>query len=338
MARNKYPLQTPLIEGDRATFFWRGSPPPQLLGDFSGWEPEEAISLRKAGRDLWKHTVQLPPGAYIEYAFVFGHERVYDPANPRQVPNGLGDYNHYFYMPGGSPTPFVRRRREVLQGILTSQMIYGGDNVVGAERRVYFYQPASHEPCPLLVVFDGPDYLRQAKLARIVDNLLADGRIQPFAMAMVANSKQARTIEYACNDATLDFLLEAVLPAAGENLNLLDINTYPGAFGVLGASMGGLMALYSGLRLPHIFGRVLSQSGAFMPEWVIGDLVRLSDVKPLKIWMDVGLLESLYAVNQEMYALLLEKGYAVTYRDYPGGHNYSAWRDDVWRGLEVLFH
>ncbi|MFN8374318.1 MAG: alpha/beta hydrolase-fold protein [Anaerolineae bacterium] len=39
----------------------------------------------------------------------------------------------------------------------------------------------------------------------------------------------------------------------------MDIQQHPGAFGVLGASMGGLMALYAGLRMPALFGQVISQ-------------------------------------------------------------------------------
>jgi enterochelin esterase-like enzyme len=35
--------------------------------------------------------------------------------------------------------------------------------------------------------------------------------------------------------------------------------------------------------------------------------------------------------------LLHEKGYDVTFREYNGSHNYTSWRDDVGRGLEVLF-
>jgi enterochelin esterase family protein len=38
-----------------------------------------------------------------------------------------------------------------------------------------------------------------------------------------------------------------------------------------------------------------------------------------------------------MYALLKEKGYNVAYREFTAGHNYTAWRDDVWRGLEAMF-
>jgi enterochelin esterase-like enzyme len=34
---------------------------------------------------------------------------------------------------------------------------------------------------------------------------------------------------------------------------------------------------------------------------------------------------------------LKEKRYNVTYRKLSAGHNYTAWRNDVWRGLEVMF-
>ena len=66
-------------------------------------------------------------------------------------------------------------------------------------------------------------------------------------------------------------------------------------------------------------------------------MVRQMEVQPLKVWMDVGRYEFLYQGNQEMHALLAGRGYDVAYREYRGGHNYSAWRDDVWRGLEWLF-
>jgi enterochelin esterase family protein len=53
--------------------------------------------------------------------------------------------------------------------------------------------------------------------------------------------------------------------------------------------------------------------------------------------MDVGRLEGLLEDNRRMQPILREHGYDVTYREYNGAHNYTAWRDDVWRGLEVMF-
>ena len=154
---------------------------------------------------------------------------------------------------------------------------------------------------------------------------------------MVANRNKARGLEYACNDATLGFLVTSLLPFAQEKLNLIDVRAHPGAYGVMGASMGGLISLYAAMRLPEIFGYVLSQSGAFDEYSVINDLIRFSDPLPLKIWMDVGVFDFLYDENIRMHDLLQSKGYDVTFTEYTGGHNYPSWRNDLWRGLEALF-
>jgi enterochelin esterase family protein len=52
--------------------------------------------------------------------------------------------------------------------------------------------------------------------------------------------------------------------------------------------------------------------------------------------MDVGKFEYLLKTNQRMSELLVEKNYQVCCREYPGGHNHTSWRDDLWRGLEYL--
>jgi enterochelin esterase family protein len=192
----------------------------------------------------------------------------------------------------------------------------------------------------LLVVFDGNDYLHRAKLAVIVDNLIADNRIQPIAMAFLPSSSRWRSLEYACADGTLLWLDQIILPLASEQLNLLDVKSQPGAYGVLGASLGGTMSLYTGLRMSDVFGKVITQSGAFMIEsrdFAVVDLVRHGQGRGVDIWMDVGTLEFLLEDNRAMYALLQEKEYNVSYREFPGGHNYTAWRNDLWRGLETMF-
>lgn len=138
----------------------------------------------------------------------------------------------------------------------------------------------------------------------------------------------------------MGWILEHVLPLARQELALVDWQAERGAYGILGASMGGLMALYCGLRLPQVFGKVLSQSGAFSierHEFVVCDLARHLPKRDLQIWMDVGRLEWLLEPNRRMHKILLEKGYAVQYREVAAGHNYTAWRNDVWRGLEALF-
>jgi enterochelin esterase-like enzyme len=339
------PMQTtPIIRDDTVIFEWRGTKAPQLIGDFNGWDGRQAITLRQTGKDLWHHVMKLPADAYIEYTYLLDGKRVVDPKNPRRVHNGINAYNQYFYMPGYRPNCLVKKLPGVPHGAVTRHKVAaryflgGEDHTTGLfQRDVYLYQPPAAEPAPLLVVFDGPDYLHRAKLPLIVDNLIHQKRIRPLALAMVANGKKNRFIEYACNDATPGFLLFNVLPLAKTKLNLLDFKKSPGIYGVLGASMGGLIALYTGLRYPEIFGQVLSQSGAFYPNFVVNDLVQAGQARQLKIWMDVGVLEYLRSYNQNMHALLRASGYEVSYQEYQGGHNYTAWRNEVALGLERLF-
>jgi enterochelin esterase-like enzyme len=334
--------QTPLLDGNLATFVWLGETAPYLVGDFCDWERGGPLELTRIEADVWACQVQLPNDAYIEYAFWDGEDRYIDPRNHRKISNGLGKDNNFFYMPGARPTDLAQHRAETPHGVVTRHMVPTHRFAVGRERLVYLYQPPVDEPASLLVVWDGRDFLRRASLVNMLDNLIAARRIQPVAMAMVENGREARLPEYACSDATLAFLGYGVLPLAAQHLNLVDVSEYPGAWGVMGASMGGLMALYAGLRMPEVFGHVLSLSGAFsLDDWdtVVFDLAARPGVSKPAVWMNVGLYDipSLLEANRRMFPHLQAHEFSTEYREYPAGHNYPAWRDEVWRGLEYLY-
>ncbi len=338
---------TPLIDAEAVTFVWRGEKAPRLVADFNMWEYGGGTELTEAQPGVWTLTVDLPQDAYVQYAFMdfsTGEEGkrplILDPLNRRKITTGMGDYVNYFFMPGKHPTPYTRPRKEVPRGTVTEAMVEDCDLVVGGKRKVYLYQPPVSEPCPLLVVWDGQDYYRRAKITTIVDNLIHEGSIRPIALAMPEHGKQARLVEYGACDVTLGFIGGFVLPLAAKHLNLLDVKEHPGSYGILGASMGGLMALFAGLRLPQIFGKVFSQSGAFgWPEmdFVVWDLARSADPSKLKIWMDVGRYEYLHESNCKMIDLLKARGFDAALREYYGGHNYTSWRNDLPEGLIALF-
>lgn len=334
---------TPLIDGETVTFVWEGDDPPQLIGDFTNWEwGDGPVTLTETESGVWTHSLSLPPDAYIEYIYVRGEERLPDPFNKRRITNGMGKMNAHFAMPNCKHTNLVKRMPGVQAGKVTQHRIRGTITIASAQRDVYLYQPPTDEPVPLLFVLDGKDYFERAKLPIIVDNLIAQGRIPPIALAGPQHGGRARFIEYLCSDATVAFLVREVLKVARENLNLIDIDQNRGSYGILGASMGGLMALYAGLRAPEVFGRVISQSGAFGfdlsgKDSVIYELIRNSAPPPLKLWMDVGAYEWLITANRKMRDTLTQKGYTFTYREYNGGHNYTFWRDEVVHGLEMVF-
>ncbi len=330
----------PLIDGNQVTFLWQGETAPMLIGDFNGWEGGIPARLEPVARDLWAYTTVFEPDAYLEYVFWDGSERKNDPLNRNRTPNGFGKHNQFFYMPQAKTMDLTQRLDGVPQGEVFSLDLDPGWYLPGVQRRVHFYRPPVDEPCPLVVVWDGQDYLRRALLPAIVDNLIAQGRIRPLALAMVENGGKVRGAEYLCSEGTIKFLLDKVLPAAYGSLNLIDVDAEPGQFGVLGASAGGLMALYTGLRLPQLFGKVLAQSGAYTLdgfEFVVWDLARRIDPEAIKIWLAAGCYEMLVDCNRGMAGLLEERGFDFRYHEYTGGHNYPAWRNDVPAGLEFLF-
>lgn len=345
-------LQTegnPLINGNRVTFYWMGDWAPYLIDDMHEWEDQpqplrlQSAPLPGSDKPIWSTSFALPRDAYLEYVFFDPRtgQRHPDPFNPRSVNNGVGGRNHFFYMPEAEATPLAVPRKDIKHGLLTRHIAETWMLADDGRREVHLYRPPVKGPVPLLVVYDGTDYLRRGKLATIVDNLIAEKRIRPLAIAFLQNGKSRRGVEYACSDATIAWLDHAILPLAREHLNLLNIKRNPGAYGVLGASFGGLMSVYTGLRMPETFGKVLSQSGVFEFEgrdFAAVDLIRARQgSSQLKIWMDVGRFDSLLQDNRRMQPILHGHGYDVIYREFSGSHNYTAWRDDVWRGLEALF-
>lgn len=332
----------PLIDGDQVTIVWHGQDPPVFICDLYDWLANP-VELEQADQNTWFHTLTLRTDAYFEYAFLDAvtGERPMDPLNPRRrVPNGLGEVNHYFYMPDARPHPLTQRQANMPQGIITTHVIETYPYAAGTHRRVFLYRPPVDGPVPLLVVYDGNDYVRRGRLPIIVDNLIALERIRPIALAMVGNHKNARFLEYAGSEVTLRLLTERVLPLAYENLDLLDLDRYPGAFGILGASMGGLMATYTGWRLPEIFGHIISQSGAYAiydHQFPLLDMVTYWPLPRIKLWMDIGLYEFLLDINRHLHQLLANQGFVHGYHEYPGGHNYTSWRNNLCRGLEYMF-
>jgi len=338
----------PLIDGNRVTFLRQGDSAPLLIDDLHGWD-DHPQKMRRVSPRLWAVSFDLTRDAYLEYAFLdpstgsgqspATKTRLRDPLNKRRIWNGINAYNHFFYMPEAAPSPWTIRQRDIPRGVISSHVTDTWIMKFSGKRAVKLYHPPTKERVPLLIVYDGPDYLSRGRLPLIVDNLIAAKRIRPIAMAFLPNGGARRGAEYACSDATLAWIEHDVLPLANRELKLLDIKKHPGAFGVLGASFGGLMSVYTGLRLPEIFGRVLSQAAAFEMDgrdFVAVDLIRHSPSRP-RIYMDVGAMDFLLEDNRRMLPLIHEKNFDLTYHEHGGAHNYTSWRDHVHHGLETMF-
>jgi enterochelin esterase-like enzyme len=333
--------KTPLISGDQVTFVWAGEHAPSLAGDITGWMPWETTSggqtMEEIESGIWTSTLTLPPDAYVEYAYFLDGQRVYDPFNPHRVPNGFGETNNCFRMPQAPRSRLFRRWKGVKAGVV-SRTTFQSMRLAGGRRTVRLYRPALDGPYVLLLVLDGQDYFQRARLTTLADNLIHQRTVPPLAVAFLDNARQARFAEYGCSEALVGFVAQELLPWVASEVPLVPQQN---AHGVLGASLGGLAALWLGVRLPEIFGRVFSQAGGFAlgftKELGLTTLLRLSERLPLRIYMDCGRFDPLLEANRMMKGLLEARGYSLTYREFNAGHNYPAWREELAAGLGWLF-
>ena len=229
--------------------------------------------------------------------------------------------------------------------------------ILDNERRVWIHTPpgytAAGEPYGLLILFDGYAYAKVIPTPTILDNLLAESLISPMVTVMVDTPEETRYRELGCYPPFNGFLAQELVHWIYQRYH---VTSDPSQTVVGGLSRGGLAAAFAGLRHPDIFGKVLSQSGAFWWrakgsqskdsseefEWLTCQFA-VSEKQPLSFYLDVGLLEdwfetppSILLTNRHMRNVLLAKGYPVHYAEFNGGHEFLCWRGTLADGLLAL--
>ena len=96
-------LETPIVEGDRATFVWRGEADDVgIAGDFLGMRSEGAFQ-RLDGTDLWWFETEIDPRLQYTYFLFVDYEHQLDALNPNQARNSVMGYNANWVR--GEPVP-----------------------------------------------------------------------------------------------------------------------------------------------------------------------------------------------------------------------------------------
>ena len=229
--------------------------------------------------------------------------------------------------------------------------------VLGNERRIWVYTPPGYEPgggpYPMLVAFDGGSSLTVTPIHRVLENLLAEGRVRPMIGVFVDNpTPTSRNDDLPCSEPFARFIETELIPWVRERYAVSDDPTdgY-----VTGVSYGGLASMWIGFRLPHLFGNVISQSASlwwgpgfdmakafrsqeYTPGWLIDEYERAPKL-PLRIWQEIGLMEPddrMIEPNRRMKAVLEAKGYNLIYRETAGGHDYAIWRGTIADALAAM--
>lgn len=233
--------------------------------------------------------------------------------------------------------------------------------ILGNSRKVSTYMPNARYPLssasPLLIVFDGDDYLSKVPTSVILDNLIESGAIPPMAAVFVNPALPSlRGKELTPNAPYGEFLTQELKPWVCKTLNVC-----PSAENTIltGSSFGGLASMYYAFTYPEEFGNVLSQSGSFWwsPKNIAGekhgdsntltDWMRESfdhaEKKPITIYMNAGRFETqpassnILQANTLLYQTLINKDYSVRFDVVSGGHDYFSWRVSLADGLTYLF-
>ncbi|EFF93702.1 conserved hypothetical protein, partial [Streptomyces sp. e14] len=218
---------TPLVSPDplggadhrAVTFLWRGTPAtravqvlPNKLGDPRA--PEGNLMRHVAGTDVWHWTLRLradwrgtydlyvdegdgpAPGEPGYWPWLRGQVRT-DPYNSRTLPRRWGGQPvGYAELPDAPRAVDWEPRPEVPRGTVTEHVV--ASELLGDSRRVWLYEPAAEHAgraaggLPVLLLLDGEHWQPRLGLARLLDNLIADGRVPPLA-AVLPESVDAGT-------------------------------------------------------------------------------------------------------------------------------------------------
>jgi enterochelin esterase family protein len=318
---------SPVVEGGAATFVYRGAAKRvELAGDFTGWSPAGLVLRDLPGSsDVKFLTVKFPAGARLEYKLVADGVWMLDPLNPKRNDNGVGGENSNFYMPGYTPTGAGAGQ---LRGRLEPLAVPGEER-----RKVQVYLPPGYADSaaryPVLYMQDGTNFIQLGRAAEVADRMITEGKLKPFIIVFVDPIERAK--EYWADDRFADWMATGLVPLVDSRYRTEATRE---ARALSGASLGGVISVWTALRHPSVFARVAGHSPAFQidEERVLAALSRLDEAArrkyPLRFYFDAGRFEPpILEVARRAQLALAARGYAVTYRESPSGHNYTTWRD-----------
>jgi enterochelin esterase family protein len=343
---NEFPIQ----HGSETTFVFRGQADRVELRHWIYGLPSNLPFQRFAGTNLWFLTLQLPEGSRIEYKLEIStgtqQRLIRDPLNRLQAHDPFGS-NSVCHGPGYTTPTWTLADPEARSGDLSS--IFINSKIFGARRKVTVYLPPryrSSRAYPLLIVHDGPDFLRYASFKTVLDNLIYRLEISPPVVALIRSSD--RLTEYAANREHAIFVAEELLPRLESSYSLL---SSPAGRMLMGASFGAVAALSTSWRYPGLFGGLMLESGsfaftdigkgergpAFEPVVEFMNHFRADPGNPVKkVFLSCGMYESLIYENRSLAPVIQSTGMELRYVESRDGHNWENWRDRMREGLSFL--
>jgi enterochelin esterase-like enzyme len=328
---------TPIVEGSTAVFLVASDPgAPRVVGDWNAWGEGDAGAKasrmeRLGSTRFFFRRVELPRAARVEYLVSVGEREVPDPLNPRRV-EGFGGTQSEVRMPDYAPLADEDpggARGEVVSFEHRSAILSNA-------RRVHLYLPAGYDPrgprrYPEAWLGDGTTYVEKVGVPRLLDRLIAQGRLEPL-VAVLVDPADRRT-EYDVHAGHRRMIVEELVPRIARDYR---VENEPSRRLLAGGSRGGQMALDLCLAAPAVFGRCGAWAPAIAPRDVsdfLGGRRTTGRFVLLRALYDDRFGPDALALRDGLQSL----GARVDYLEEPQGHTLGAWRDLAARVLLAAF-
>jgi predicted alpha/beta superfamily hydrolase len=231
------------------------------------------------------------------------------------------------------------------------------------DRRLIVYVPPGYENererrYPVLYLQDGQNVFdgetayvhgQEWFVDETAEHLIAAREIEPLIVVAIDNSGERRIDEYTPTvdqslqrggkaDEYLDFLIADVKSFIDDEFRTSRM-AEDTAIG--GSSLGGLLALYAGLRHPAVFGKlaIMSPSVWWDNAVILRRVEEMGRATSQLIWLDIGTDEGGVVEDvRKLQGLLAVHYRGLKYMEAQGaGHNEHAWAERVGPMLRYLF-
>ncbi len=335
---------------------------PQILPDGRAVFQIKAPEAQKVQLDLgkkydmvkdadgnWQVTTDSLSEGFHYYSLLIDGVAIADPASETYY--GMGR------MASGIEVPFrgddYYTVKNVPHGDIRIKRYYS--KVTNSWRNFYMYTPAGYdkntnEKYPVLYIQHGGGedqrgWATQGKTDIILDNLIAAKKAVPMIVVMVDGNLPVHGFGKESLVAFERELKEAVIPFVEENFR---VKTDAQSRALAGLSMGGLQTLYAGINNTNLFAYL----GVFSSGWIVPmqsdlantqyefmkDNTELINNNLKQFWIAMGGKEDIAYNNcQTMLSKFNEMNIKYTYSEYPGGHTWPVWRNNLYNFAQLLF-
>ncbi|RAV98895.1 alpha/beta hydrolase-fold protein [Pseudochryseolinea flava] len=300
---------------------------------------------------LWTVTTDTISEGIHYYSLVIDGVSLADPASETYY--GMGRMASGIEIPSRNGDFYAMK--DVPHGEVRMKRYYS--TVFNEWRRFYIYTPADYgadanKKYPVLYLLHGGGedergWSTQGKTDIILDNLIAEGKATPMLVVMMDGNTGLggmRSFGERSLQAFENELKQVVIPVVEKNYRVESNNK---SRALAGLSMGGLQTLYAGIKNHEMFSSLgVFSSGwfannnalsdpqyAFMKEHVsdINNNVKL-------LWIAMGGREDIAYENCKiMMKKFDDLGIRYQYSEYPGGHTWPVWRNNLYKFAPLLF-